>query len=90
MHRLKNKTLNFAFCVGNHQKTRYLGYEIQKEKTMTSLEELQRQKDEIEKKIQLAKKSELAEALKTVKRLCKQFGFSSGMLRGSLSDKIKS
>ena len=56
---------------------------------MSSLEELQRQKDEIEKKIQLAKKSELAEALKTVKRLCKQFSFSSGMLRGSLSDKKK-
>jgi hypothetical protein len=31
-----------------------------------------------------AKKSERAEALKTVKKLCKEFGFTAGMLRGSL------
>jgi len=38
-------------------------------------------------KIKEAKKNEKAEALKTVKKLCKEFGFTAGMLRGSLKEK---
>ncbi|MDC1124197.1 hypothetical protein OAT15_04010 [Gammaproteobacteria bacterium] len=32
-----------------------------------------------------AKKNERANALKEVKRLCKEFGFTTGMLKGSLA-----
>ena len=37
------------------------------------------------------KNSERANALKKVKRLCKEFGFTAGMLKGSLAEgrKIK-
>ncbi len=54
---------------------------------MSTLAELQRQKKEIEKQIETARKNERAEALKTVKKLCKEFGFTAGMLRGSLKEK---
>ena len=53
---------------------------------MSNLAELQRQKAELEKQIETAKKNERAEALKTVKKLCKEFGFTAGMLRGSLAE----
>ena len=33
-----------------------------------------------------AKKNERANALKEVKRLCKEFGFTTGMLKGSLAE----
>jgi hypothetical protein len=33
-----------------------------------------------------AKKIERANALKEVKRLCKQFGFTAGMLKGALTE----
>ena len=56
---------------------------------MSTLAELQRQKEELEKQIETAKKNERAEALKTVKKLCKEFGFTAGMLRGSLVEKRK-
>jgi DNA-binding protein H-NS len=56
---------------------------------MSTLAELQRQKAELEKQIETAKKNERAEALKTVKKLCKEFGFTAGMLRGSLVEKRK-
>jgi len=54
---------------------------------MSTLAELQRQKEEIEKQIKTVRKNERAEALKTVKKLCKEFGFTAGMLRGSLKEK---
>ena len=54
---------------------------------ISTLAELQRQKKEIEKQIETARKNERAEALKTVKKLCKEFGFTAGMLRGSLKEK---
>ena len=54
---------------------------------MSTLAELQRQKVDLEKQIEMAKKSERAEALKTVKKLCKEFEFTAGMLRGSLKEK---
>lgn len=53
---------------------------------MSTLAELQRQKADLEKQIKTAKKSEKAQALKTVKKLCKEFGFTAGMLKGSLSE----
>ena len=36
--------------------------------------------------VALAKKNERANALKEVKRLCKEFGFTAGMLKGSLAE----
>ena len=33
-----------------------------------------------------AKKNERTDALKEVKRLCKEFGFTAGMLKGALAD----
>ena len=33
-----------------------------------------------------AKKSERTNALKEVKRLCKEFGFTAGMLKGTLAE----
>ena len=33
-----------------------------------------------------SKKNERANALKEVKRLCKEFGFTAGMLKGSLAE----
>ena len=33
-----------------------------------------------------ARKKERANALKKVKRLCKEFGFTAGMLKGSLAE----
>ena len=40
----------------------------------------------IQQQMTKAKKNERAEALKTVKRLCKEFGFTAGMLKGSLAE----
>jgi len=53
---------------------------------MSTLAELQRQKAELEQQIEAARKSERAEALKTVKKLCKEFCFTAGMLKGSLAE----
>ena len=53
---------------------------------MSQLEQLLKQQEELAKQIAEAKKSEKAEALKTVKRLCKEFGFTAGMLKGSLAE----
>ncbi len=36
-----------------------------------------------------AKKNEQANALKNVKRICKEFGFTAGMLKGSLTKSRK-
>ena len=36
-----------------------------------------------------AKKSEHANALKEVKRICKEFGFTTGMLKGALTARLK-
>ena len=40
----------------------------------------------IQQQVLEAKKNERAEALKTVKRLCKEFGFTAGMLKGALAN----
>ena len=39
----------------------------------------------IQKQMVEAKKNERANALKEVKRLCKEFGFTTGMLKGALA-----
>lgn len=52
---------------------------------MSKLEELRQKQAEIEAEIEAVKKEERAEALKTVKKLCKEFGFTAGMLKGSLA-----
>jgi hypothetical protein len=52
---------------------------------MSKLDELRKKQAEIEAQIEEVKKSERAEALKTVKKLCKEFGFTAGMLKGSLA-----
>ena len=53
---------------------------------MNSYDELKAEMEAIQKKIIEAKKNELASALKEVKRLCKEFGFTAGMLKGSLAE----
>ena len=40
----------------------------------------------VEDEIIQANKNERANALKEVKRLCKEFGFTSGMLKGALAE----
>ena len=40
----------------------------------------------IQQQMVAAKKNERANALKEVKRLCKEFGFTAGMLKGSLAE----
>ena len=47
--------------------------------TKTEMEAIQQQMVE-------AKKNERANALKEVKCLCKEFGFTAGMLKGSLAE----
>ena len=49
------------------------------EKLKTNTEAIQQQMVE-------AKKNERANALKEVKRLCKEFGYTAGMLKGSLAE----
>ena len=48
------------------------------EKLKTNTEAIQQQMVE-------AKKNERANALKEVKRLCKEFGYTAGMLKGALA-----
>lgn len=43
----------------------------------------------IQKQMAEAKKNERASALKEVKRLCKGFGFTAGMLKGALTEARK-
>jgi hypothetical protein len=49
------------------------------------LEELKKQKLEIEKQIAELKESKRESALETVKSLCKEYGFTTEMLKGSLA-----
>ena len=53
---------------------------------MKSYDELKAEMETIQQQMIEAKKSERSKALKTVKRLCKEFGFTAGMLKGALSD----
>jgi len=47
--------------------------------------QLKAEMETIQQQMAEAKKNERANALKEVKRLCKQFGFTAGMLKGSLA-----
>lgn len=49
---------------------------------MKSYSELKSKMDNLEAQMEQAKKRERAEALKKVKQLCKEFGFTAGMLQG--------
>jgi len=51
-----------------------------------SYDELKAEMEAIQQQMIEAKKNERANALKEVKRLCKRFGFTIGMLKGSLTD----
>ena len=46
---------------------------------------LKSEMEAIQQQLVEAKKNERAEALKTVKRLCKELGFTAGMLKGALA-----
>ena len=51
-----------------------------------SYDELKAEMEAIQLQMVEAKKNERANALKEVKRLCKEFGFTAGMLKGSLAE----
>ena len=52
---------------------------------MKSYDQLKAEMDAIQQQMAEAKKNERANALKEVKRLCKEFGFTAGMLNGVLA-----
>ena len=53
---------------------------------MKSYDELKTDMETIQQQMVEAKKNERADTLKEVKRLCKEFGFMAGMLKGSLAE----
>jgi hypothetical protein len=59
---------------------------IQRRYVVKSYEELKAEMETIQQQMAEAKKSERTDALKEVKRLCKEFGFTAGMLKGSLAE----
>jgi len=59
---------------------------LQRRCEMKSYDELKAEMEVIQQQIIEAKKNERANALKEVKRLCKEFGYTAGMLKGSLAD----
>ena len=52
---------------------------------MKSYDELKAEMEAIQQQMVEAKKNERANALKEVKRLCKEFGFTAGMMKGALA-----
>ena len=52
--------------------------------------DLKAEMEAIQQQMFEAKKNERTNALKEVKRLCKEFGFTAGMLKGSLAESQKS
>ena len=56
---------------------------------MKSYDELKSEMEVIQRQMVEAKKNERANALKELKRLCKEFGFTAGMLKGSLAEERK-
>jgi len=53
---------------------------------MKSYDELKAEMETIQQQMAEAKKNERADTLKKVKELCKEFGFTAGMLKGSLAE----
>ena len=52
---------------------------------MKSYDELKAEKEANQQQMVEAKKNKRANSLKGVKRLCKELGFTAGMLKGSLA-----
>ena len=50
-----------------------------------SYDELKDKMEVIQKRMTEAKRNERTNTLKEVKRLCKEFGFTAGMLKGALA-----
>ena len=57
---------------------------------MKSYDELKADMEVLQQQMVEAKKNERADAQKTVKLLCKEFGFTAGMHKGSLAEGRKS
>ena len=53
---------------------------------MKSYDELKAEMETIQQQMAEAKKNERTVALKKVKELCKEFGFTAGMLKGALAE----
>ena len=53
---------------------------------MKSYDELKAEMEVIQQQMVEAKKNERTNALKEVKRICKEFGSTVGMLKGSLAE----
>ena len=53
---------------------------------MKSYDELEAETETIQQQMGEAKKNERANALKEVKRFCKEFGLTAGMLKGALAE----
>ena len=53
---------------------------------MKSYDELKTEMEDIQQQMVEAKKNVRAYTLKEVKRLCKKFGFTAGMLKGSIAE----
>ena len=56
---------------------------------MKSYDELKAEMETIQQQMAEAKKNERANALKEVKRLCKEFGYTAEMLKVSLAEGMK-
>ena len=54
---------------------------------MKSYDELKAEIEAIQQQMVEAKKNQGANALKELKRLCKDFGFTAGMLKGALANR---
>ena len=52
---------------------------------MKSYDELKAEMETIQQQMAKAKKNERADAVKEVKRLCKEFGFTAGIFKGALA-----
>ena len=59
---------------------------IQRKCVMKSYEELKAEMETTQQQMAEAKKNERTNALKEVKRPCKEFGFTAGMLKGALAE----
>ena len=58
---------------------------IKRRCVMKSYDKLKAEMETIQQQMAEAKKNERTNALKEVKRLCKEFGFTAGMLKGSIA-----
>ena len=54
---------------------------------MKSYDELKANLETIQEQMLVVKKNERASAIKEVRRLCKESGFTAGMLKGALSER---